>query len=1081
VEDSPVTPERYARVCELFARAEPLPPSRRQQFLQQACGADADLQAEVEKMLAHATPAGADSFPTSPFSLNLKALLPPPPGPDSLAGRRIGPYQIRRLLGSGGMGSVYLAARVDDFQHEVALKLIKPGHDTGELVRRFRTERQVLAGLNHPHIARLLDGGTTAEGQPYFVMEYIDGLPIDRYCDDHQLPTRERVRLLRAVCGAVHFAHGHGVIHRDLKPGNVLLAADGTPRVVDFGLAKRLDAAAAGADPTRTGVILGTPSYIAPEQASGTGKNVGPAADVYALGAILYELLTGRPPFRADTPLDTLLQVLNEEPLPPSRLHPKLARDLETICLKCLQKDPARRYPSAEALGDDLKRFLDGAPIRARPVGRIERAWRWCRRYPVVASLTALVAVLLVAVAVGATLMARREKQLRTTAEAANEQLEVSLYAQRVAVAERELSLRQDVGRAEELLDQCPERLRGWEWHYLRRLLDGGRPDLRGHKSGVWSVAFRPDGRRLISGSIDGTVKVWDAATGRLVRTLDPVPGWMRALSKSAFFPVMSVAYSPDGRRIAAGGLSVTLKGVVYVWDADKGTKVFTYLGHPNLVCGLAFHPQGRLLASAGYDNTVHLWDAASGKRKHILKGHTDWINRPAFSPDGRLLASPSMDGTVKIWETRTGREVASLADHEAPVRDAEFSRDGRQLATAGLDGTAKVWDTADWHVRVTLGLHSGGALGVGFHPRGKRLASVGFDKTVKVWDLETGREAITLRGHTDTVCGVAFSPDGWRLASAGLDKRVKLWDATPRRGPDAPSVRFLRGHTERVNRVVFSPDGRRLATASWDKTARVWDAKTLKQLLTLRGHTLTVWGVAFSRDGRRLATASWDRTVKVWDAATGRELRTLRGHRSGVHCVAFRPDGKHLASSCHDGTVKIWETRTGKTVRTLRPHTFLAYSVAYSPDGKYLATGGGDRRVTLWDAKTYRPLNTFKDHTAVVHAVAFSPNSRLLASASWDMTVKVWDVRSRRRVANLQGHRDRVHGLAFSPDGTRLASAGEDKTVRLWKIATGRQSRAPWIHRGVVWSVAFHPTGRRLASAGWYVKGGVRLWQLGP
>ncbi len=324
--------------------------------------------------------------------VTVASAAPAPEPEDALLGRRIGPYLIQQRLGSGGMGSVYRALREDAYQQQVALKVIRPGLDSAEMLRRFRTERQVLAELPHPHIARLLDGGTTDEGRPYFVMEYIDGEPLDRYCERRQLSTHERLRLFRAVCAAVQHAHERQVLHRDLKPGNVLVTADGTPKVTDFGLAKRLEdsaGASLGAEQTPSGAILGTPSYMAPEQAEGRRGEVGAAADVYALGAILYELLTGRPPFRAETPLDTVLQVLSEEPLPPRRLQPKLARDLETICLKCLQKEPGRRYASVAALAEDVRRFLEGEPIRARPVGRAERLWRWCRRKPALAMAAA--------------------------------------------------------------------------------------------------------------------------------------------------------------------------------------------------------------------------------------------------------------------------------------------------------------------------------------------------------------------------------------------------------------------------------------------------------------------------------------------------------------------------------------------------------------------------------------------------------------------------------------------------------------------------------------------------------------------
>jgi tetratricopeptide (TPR) repeat protein len=395
-----MTPERYQRLCQLFDQAQATPPDRRAALLEEIGAADPTLRADLESMLADDQKARGEQLLQEPCLVNAKALLPgeqptvrnaptddaPAAAGDALVGRRVGPYLVEAAVGHGGMGSVYRALRLGDYRQRVALKVIRPGLGSDEVLRRFRTERQVLAELAHPHVARLLDGGSTDDGRPYFVMEFIDGQPLDRYCEGRQLGTRERVELLRSVCAAVQYAHERGVLHRDLKPDNVLVTADGTPKVTDFGLAKRLEG---GSGHTASGAILGTPSYMAPEQARGKGGAIGPATDVYALGALLYELLTGRPPFLAETPLETLRQVLTEEPVPPGRLHPKLARDLETICLKCLEKDPARRYPTVAALADDLGRFQGGEPIRARPVGRVGRLWRWARRRPAVASLLA--------------------------------------------------------------------------------------------------------------------------------------------------------------------------------------------------------------------------------------------------------------------------------------------------------------------------------------------------------------------------------------------------------------------------------------------------------------------------------------------------------------------------------------------------------------------------------------------------------------------------------------------------------------------------------------------------------------------
>jgi predicted Ser/Thr protein kinase len=554
-----MTPERYQRLCELFDQAQGLAPAERVAFLQQVGADDSALGAELGRLLAQDQRACREQLFQQPCPVNAHALLArneggtvPGPAPaaepeDGLLGRRIGPYLIEQRLGQGGMGTVYRALRADAYRQQVAVKVVRPGLDSDDILHRFRTERQVLAELQHAHIARLLDGGSTDDGRPYFVMEYIDGEPLDHYCEHQHLGTRERLRLLQAVCAAVQHAHGRGVIHRDLKPANVLVTADGTPKVTDFGLAKRLDGGAGGpveSAPTASGAVLGTPSYMAPEQAAGRGKQVGPATDVYALGAILYELLTGRPPFWATNPVDTLMLVLFQEPVPPSRRQPGVARDLETICLKCLQKDPAKRYPSVAALAADLRRFQVGEPIQARPVGTVERLWRWCRRHPARAAAAALtvVAVLAgVALAVGAVFTAQlREKQQQTEAALA----EVKRYRCQLAL-ERGVALCEQGDAARGMLwlghslaiaptqdadlqREIRANLAGWrrQVHPLRAALP--------HPGFVRAVTFSPDGRRAQENP-------W-ASPGRI-----PTGSWPRPSAPTARPPRRPAETGPSG------------------------------------------------------------------------------------------------------------------------------------------------------------------------------------------------------------------------------------------------------------------------------------------------------------------------------------------------------------------------------------------------------------------------------------------------------------------------------------------------------------------------------------------------------
>jgi WD40 repeat protein len=927
-------------------------------------------------------------------------------------------YEILGELGRGGMGVVY-KARQTRLGRLVALKMILAGAHAGEAdLARFRTEAEAIARLQHPHIVQIHEVGEQ-DGLPFFSLEFCPGGSLERKLNGTPLPPRVAAALVEKLARAMEAAHQKGVVHRDLKPANVLLAEDGTPKITDFGLARKLGEAGQ----TATGAVMGTPSYMAPEQASGQSNEIGPAADVYALGAILYECLTGRPPFRAATSLDTLLQVVSDEPVPPRRLQPTTPADLETVCLKCLQKERHRRYASAAALAEDLRRFQAGEVIAARPVGIAERGWKWVRRNPVVAGSVAAVAAALLLGAGVATLFAvkaefraRGEKQAREAADEARHHAEWLAYAGQIALAQREWQ-DNNVAHARDLLAACQEDLRGWEHAYLRHVCESHQRNFLGHTREVLSVCWSPDGKRLASADGDrdgGEVKVWDAATGRQLLSLKGHTGL-----------VQSVCWSPDGKRLASASYDQTVK----VWDAASGQEVRTLGGgHTGGVLSVCWSPDGRRLATAsgGPDwGEVKLWDAQTGQEARTLQGHTSDVTSVCWSPDGRRLATASTDKTVKLWGAADGREVLTLKGHTAPVECVCWSPDGQHLASA-----------------------AGGFA----HPN-----------ELKVWDASGGQDALTLKGHAGWVFGVCWSPDGKRLASAGggsaggdfgYPGEVKVWDAEK-----GLEVHTLKGHTLEVKSVCWSPDGRRLASASHDGTVKVWDVEKGLAALTLKGHTGTVESVCWSPDGRRLASASkgyeikdgkavnFRGEVKVWDAATGQEVLSLKGHTGLVQSVCWSPDGRRLASAGGEldaqgkplpGEMKVWDAASGQEVLSLKGHTGLVQSVCWSPDGRRLASAGGDPtgkrwEVRVWDANAGDQVLTLKGHTSWVNSVCWSPDGKRLASAGWDTTVKLWDTSSGQEALTLKVRGAGVNSVRWSPDGMRLAGACNDRTVKVW------------------------------------------------
>ena len=1076
--------DRWRVVSDLFLAALDRELPDRLPFLRSAAGPDDELCREVEALLASHDVAG--SFMEAP---GLQAARPPVPtpfdaetvAPEHRAGaRRFGDYEVLGEIARGGMGVVFRARQLS-LNRLVALKTVIGGALASTLsVERFHAEAEAAANLAHPNIVPIYEIGEH-DGQHYFSMRLLEGGSLEQKIAAHALPepragqpslsrtaTAERqahiAGLVATVARAVHHAHQRGVLHRDLKPANILLDGAGQPQVTDFGIAKLL--AGDGSGPLSM-TVLGTPGYMAPEQAAG-GTQLTTAADVFSLGAILYRLLTSHPPFEAPTPVATLQQVIEREPAAPRSCNATIDRDLETICLKCLNKDPQRRYQSAEALADDLERWLADEPITARPVSHAERIWRWCRRKPLVAALWfGLAAAMVVGFLVSNAQWRRAQRTAVTLGE--------NLYAADMGVAFQAWDTG-NVARTRELLARYRPQagepdLRTFEWRYLWGL---ARPrellTIRSDSAQIWGSATSPDGRLLATGGGDGRIQLWNMPSGGLAATLQ---------APDAKNIVYGVAFSPDGRLLATTAHSP----VVHLWDVE-GRRLLATLGkQKGSVLWVAFSHDGKTLASvAGWPYAldtpaeVTLWDVASHRKLATLVGHTSSTCRPDFSPDDRLLATPHGNGTILLWDLGSRTIVGTLAGHQGLVISVRFSPDGQLLASSGIDGTVRLWHVPSRRAVATLGSHQGAVYSIAFSPDGTRLISGGLDHTARLWDIQ-GRSAVTtFRGHLSRIFSVSYAPDGKTVVTASLDGTARTWDAT------APAdTGIFDRHSGAVAYLRFSPDGGLLARSTpWSSQVTLWDARSWKKLAviphanagfstkdallatTSPPDVLAFWDVSqgvptprmtvalpsilappalapvFSPDGGLVAVEYGppSAAVGIWDVEGRASVARLQPGAEPVRAgaYAFSPDGRSLAIGYEGGRVHLWNAATWVQSGVLGGHSGRIEAVAFSPDGRLLATGSEDTTVRLWSTRPGSDPVVFRGDAGAVHAIAFSPEGHTLAVGSADGVVKFWNIRALREVATLKAHGTMVSSLAFAPDGRTLATVSADETMRLWR-----------------------------------------------
>jgi WD40 repeat protein/serine/threonine protein kinase len=908
-------------------------------------------------------------------------------------------YEIVAELGRGGMGVVYKANQVG-LNRPVALKMVLAGVHAGvEALARFRIEAEAVAALQHPNVVQVYDVGEVRQQSgdviPYMVLEYLEGGTLSEKLNGTPLPPRPAARLVEALAHAVHAAHLRGIIHRDLKPTNILLTLDGTPKVSDFGLAKQINAGSSAQ--TVTGAVMGTPSYMAPEQAEGRTRDIGPATDVYALGTILYEIITGRPPFRAPAPLDTLKLVTSADPVPPSRLEPKLPRDLETICLKCLQKKTGDRYGSAELLAEDLHHFLANEPISARPVPPWERAVKWVKRRPAEAALITLAGALLLSL-VGGSFWYHHTQQLEA------------------AYAETELRREE----AEKNQREAVQRLVRLDVSNGMRAVDDGDP--------MGGLLWLVEALRQLGEDEQATVH-----RQRLAAVLDACPKVQHILFHKD--RVATAAFDPTGQRL------LTVSQQAQIWDLKDKQHSTLVLAHPGMVETAAFSPDGSWVVTGGADGSARIWSAANGAAHAPPMQHAGSVVRVHFSSDGRRLLTASRDGTARVWDV-AGGAVSLPLEHRGPVVDAAFSPDGRQVATASEDNTARVWDAGTGQAISPVVKHGGVVNSVVFRPDGRAILTASADRTARMWDATTGQEMSPALQHTDGVVSASFSPDGQRVVTAGLDNVACIWAM--------PSGHLLTAplqHADAIMSARFNADGLRIATTSEDNLARIWDAHTGQPLSPDLRHNGTVYDAVFGPLGDRVVTASQDGTARVWDTVPlPRPDRPSQPSQTGLLSWTSS-DGKYVASEEGELTLRVRRSR-GESAAVRIHLGGRLYHVAFSPDNQRLVTACDDRTAQVWDTVTGESVSPPLKHGSKVYHASFSVDGVLVGTASDDNTARVWNATSGQPITPSLMHHGSVYHASFSKDSTLLLTSARDGTARVWDLVSAEPVTPPLPYR---------------------------------
>ncbi|MBU1238683.1 protein kinase [Myxococcota bacterium] len=1046
-----------------------------------------------------------------------------------------GRYTIYQEMARGGIGRI-LVANDEHMGREIAIKELLPNnygnldrnlseeetamisHQVEAVNSRFLREATVTGRLEHPNIVPVYEIGQRKDDTLYYTMRFVKGRTLADAIYEAK-SVKERLALLphfRDLCNAISYAHSKGVIHRDIKPENIMIGEFGETVVLDWGLAKVKGESEEAVNiytqqnsqssKTIDGRAMGTPSYMPPEQARGDISSIDELSDVYSLGAVLYELLTGFPPFEGNTAWETINMVLGYRVTPVAEVEEQAPFELAAITEKALEKEKRDRYHSSLELVQDIDRYMAGERISAYDYSKWDLIRRFAKNNKVPLAAAGLILLALIATLVFISYAYKKELLAR-------DRMQVAIAKE---IKERNTAnyhIAQTLNEKSYRLERETKLLESRIYAAMALLHNPGNP-----RSPFYSEEFAkatPSTQELI---LETESKLYRTHISYAVKLKSIIDVEAQATS---------LAVSDDGK-LAAVGCRDNLARII---DLATGTVTRKIAGHMGVVNSVDLTSDSRFLVTGSADRAVKIWDTRSGRNITTMLEHQDEVSSVQFSADDSRIISASLDHSAIVWEVSSGMNIMKIEPgksiayqpnemkndswnlhariawykslglhysngrvynkkwkilpelysngHRNFIYSATFSPDGRYIGTASWDRRAKTWDSKTGTLVSNLVGHSDHLYDIAFSPDGLRVATSSWDKTIKIWDPRSGELMKTLKGHRGRVLGIHFSPDGNILASVGEDSLLIIWEVA-----SGSPLLTVKAHNDIINDVSFSHDGKFIYTAGRDQKLRSWEIIPTRRIRVFRGHSQTVNGVAFSPNGALIASGSWDKTVKIWDLKAHKLIHNLSmgkkspfAHEKRVWGVDFSPDGTKLATASMDKTVKVWDVATGKLLMTLVGHSAGIYSVKWSPNGKYIASSSQDKTVKIWSAATGEQLQDLKHHTERVWGIAFSPDNKVIASVGNDNTVRISDVAAGPEINSLRAHGDWVTGVAFSPDGKSLLSCGKRGKIIQWKYPLGIKEREMTGHEAWVNSVTVSHDGKYFATSS--DDRTVRIWSM--